>query len=68
MLKREGQTAEGKGETEPGWGAGRAFASSLPLSRARSRHSMCDVELEKQDSRRLIRQKTRLYILAQLTL
>lgn len=68
MLKREGQTAEGKGETEPGWGAGWAFASSLPLSRARSRRLMCDVELEKQDSGRLIRQKTRLYILAQLTL
>lgn len=25
MLKREGQAAEGEGETEPGWGGGRVF-------------------------------------------
>lgn len=28
MLKREGQTAEGEGETEPGWEGGQAFSPS----------------------------------------
>ena len=68
MLKREGQTAEGEGETSPGWEGAKTLHLYHPCAWhiVDTQHvtSACADELEKQDSGKLIRWKILLCILA----